>query len=86
MLSDEFVALVARRFAALSEPMRIKLLDALHVGGETSVTDLAATLGATHANVSKHLNMLFAEGIVSRRKQQTKFLYRVRPILNPYGG
>ena len=74
---DEFIELVARRFTALSEPMRIKLLDALHVGGEASVTDLAANLGATHANVSKHLNLLYAERIVSRRKEGTKFLYAV---------
>jgi ArsR family transcriptional regulator len=77
VLPDEFIELVARRFSAMSEPMRIKLLDALHVGGAASVTDLAAALGATHANVSKHLNLLYKERIVSRRKDGSKFVYAI---------
>lgn len=77
LLPDEFIELVARRFTAMSEPMRIKLLDALHVGGGASVTDLAAALGATHANVSKHLNLLYSERIVGRRKEGAKFVYSI---------
>lgn len=77
LLPDEFIELVARRFTALSEPMRIRLLDALHVGGEASVTELAASLDATHANVSKHLNLLYAERIVERRREGARFVYDI---------
>jgi DNA-binding transcriptional ArsR family regulator len=77
LLPDEFIELVARRFTAMSEPMRIRLLDALHVEGEASVTELAAALDASHANVSKHLNLLYGERIVSRRKVGVKFVYAI---------
>jgi len=77
LLPDEFIELVARRFNALSEPMRIRLLDALHVSGEASVTELAEVLGATHANVSKHLNLLYAERIVGRQKDGSRFVYSI---------
>ena len=76
-MPDEFIELVARRFSALSEPMRIRLLDALHVGGEASVTELAEAVGATHANVSKHLNLLYADRIVGRSKDGARFVYRI---------
>jgi DNA-binding transcriptional ArsR family regulator len=77
LLPDEFIELVARRFTALAEPMRIRLLDALHVGEGASVSELAAALGATHANVSKHLNVLHSERIVGRRKEGAKFVYSI---------
>jgi len=77
LLPDEFIDLVARRFTALAEPMRIKLLDALHVSGGASVSELAAALGATHANVAKHLNVLHAERIVGRRREGAKFVYTI---------
>ena len=68
---------IARRFALLSEPMRIRIIDTLRERGEASVQEIADALGATHANVSKHLNILLAAGIVDRRKSGTKAIYRV---------
>jgi DNA-binding transcriptional ArsR family regulator len=76
-LPADFAELIARRFAALAEPTRIRLLDLLTHRGELSVSELAEELGASHANVSKHLNMLYAERIVGRRKLGTRVLYRV---------
>lgn len=75
--ADEFIELIARRFATLAQPMRIKLLDALHGSGEASVGELAAILDTRHGNASKHLNVLYAEGIVGRRKDGTRLVYRV---------
>lgn len=77
LLPDEFIELVARRFTALAEPMRIKLLDALHVSGGASVSELATALGATPANVSKHLGVLHGERIVGRHKDGAKFVYSI---------
>ena len=68
--------LVARRFKALAEPMRVRILDALR-DGERSVGDLVAGLGTTQQNVSKHLATLHQEGIVTRRKEGNRVLYRI---------
>ncbi len=76
-LSDTVVELIARRFAVLAEPMRIKLLDHLRERQEASVLEIAGALGATHANVSRHLNVLHRAGIVGRRKAGTKVMYRI---------
>jgi DNA-binding transcriptional ArsR family regulator len=75
-LPDELVELIARRFRVIGEPMRIKLLDRLREG-EASVNELAAALGASQQNVSKHLTLLAEAGIVGRRKQGTHVYYRI---------
>ncbi len=76
-LSPSAAELVAQRFAVLAEPMRLRLLDSLREAGELSVRELAETLGATHGNVSRHLNLLYGEAIVGRRKEKTRVLYRI---------
>ena len=53
-LPDDLVELIARRFRALGEPMRIRLLDQLR-DGEATVGELSEALGASQQNVSKHL-------------------------------
>lgn len=76
-LTPELAALVARRFAVLSEPNRLLLINALHVRGEASVGELAEAMGASHANVSKHLNVLLGERMVARRREGARALYRI---------
>jgi DNA-binding transcriptional ArsR family regulator len=76
-LTPELATLVARRFAILGEPMRVRLLDALHERGEASVSELAEAVGAGHANVSKHLNLLLAERMVGRRRDGSRAMYRI---------
>jgi DNA-binding transcriptional ArsR family regulator len=71
----EFAETVARRFAVLGEPSRVRLLDCLVENGETSVQELSQLLELPHANVSKHLNVLYGERVVGRRKEGTKVLY-----------
>ncbi|MBK6939388.1 MAG: helix-turn-helix transcriptional regulator [Planctomycetes bacterium] len=66
-LSDAALALVARRFKALSDPSRLALLQQL-MAGERSVGDLARAVAMTHANVSRHLTLLTTEGLLARRK------------------
>ena len=75
-LPDELVELIAERFRALSEPTRIKLLDRLRAG-ETSVLGLSEAIGTTQQNVSKHLGLLHAAGIVARRKQGNYVYYSI---------
>lgn len=75
-LPDELAELIAARFKLLAEPMRIKLLDRLR-DSEASVQELAAAVGTTQQNVSKHLGALAGAGVVGRRKQGNFVYYRV---------
>jgi DNA-binding transcriptional ArsR family regulator len=76
-LSEELAGLIARRFSVLAEPMRLRLLDAIHASGEASVGELATAVGATHANVSKHLQLMLAERMVVRRREGPRAYYRI---------
>ena len=75
-LPDDLVELIAERFRALSEPVRIKLLDQLREG-EATVLELTELIGTTQQNVSKHLGVLQRSGIVARRKQGNFAYYRI---------
>ena len=75
-MSDEAMELVARRFAVLAEPMRLKLLQAL-MEEERSVGALAEMVGGTQANVSRHLQTLAEAGLVGRRKDGLMVFYSV---------
>lgn len=56
--------------------MRIKLLDRLREGDAT-VGELQESLDASQQNVSKHLGILHAAGLVSRSKQGTSVVYAI---------
>jgi len=75
-LPDELIELIAQRFRVLGEPMRIKLLDRLREG-EATVGELHEALGASQQNVSKHLGVLLAAGMVSRKKAGTSARYGI---------
>jgi DNA-binding transcriptional ArsR family regulator len=75
-LPDAVVELVAQRFRVLGEPMRIKVLDRLSEGG-ASVGELQAALGASQQNISKHLGILHAAGMVSRTKDGNRTVYEI---------
>jgi DNA-binding transcriptional ArsR family regulator len=72
----DLVELLARRFRAIGEPMRIRLLDELR-GGEATVNDLADAVEASQQNVSKHLGVLADAGVLGRRKEGTHVYYRI---------
>jgi DNA-binding transcriptional ArsR family regulator len=69
--------LVARRFAALGEPTRLLLLAALHERDEAAVGDLVESVGTSYANVSRHLSLLHREGMVERRREGARTIYRI---------
>jgi len=75
-LPEDLAELIARRFRAIAEPMRVRLLDLLR-DGQVSVNELAARLGASQQNVSKHLAVLADVGIVGRRKDGNHVYYRI---------
>lgn len=76
-LNPDAAELIARRFRALSDPTRLRILDLLRNREEASVGEITEELGASQQNVSKHLSALLAEGFVARRKRGTSALYRI---------
>ena len=66
-LPDGLIDLIAQRFRVLSDPMRIKLLDAMRSGPAT-VKELTAATGSSQQNVSKHLGVLHSAGLVARER------------------
>lgn len=75
-IPDELVELIAGRFHLLAEPTRLRLVDRLR-GREASVHALAAELGTSQQNVSKHLMLLADAGMVARRKDGNSVYYRI---------
>jgi DNA-binding transcriptional ArsR family regulator len=75
-LPQPLIELVAQRFRVLGEPMRIKLLDRLRQGDAT-VGELQEALGASQQNISKHLGILHAAGMVARTKNGTRARYSI---------
>lgn len=75
-LSDAVLELVARRFAVLAEPMRLRLIQTLFEG-EKNVTELVAATKGTQANVSRHLQTLTAAHVLRRRKEGLQVFYEI---------
>jgi len=75
-IPEELADLIARRFRALGEPLRVRALDLLR-DREVSVTALAEQLGTSQQNLSKHLAVLVDAGMVARRKDGTHVYYRI---------
>ena len=78
-LPDPLVELVAQRFRVLSEPARIKLLDALR-SGPASVGELAARTGLSQQNTSKHLGVLHTAGLLQRTRTGTTAQYAITDL------
>jgi DNA-binding transcriptional ArsR family regulator len=76
-LNENNAELIARRFRALSDPIRLRILNHLRTHEEASVGELAGALGSSQQNISKHLAALHAEGFVARRKQGTSSMHRI---------
>lgn len=74
-MEDEVLEVLARYFRALSEPLRLKILDSLREG-PMNVGQLTQLLGCSQANVSKHLAVLTEAGLVQREARGTMAWYR----------
>jgi DNA-binding transcriptional ArsR family regulator len=67
-----------RLWAALGDPMRIRLLDLLLEHGEATPSTLAAALPITRQAVSKHLALLERDGFVKAERRGREVRYAVR--------
>jgi ArsR family transcriptional regulator, cadmium/lead-responsive transcriptional repressor len=66
-------------WAAVGDPTRRRLLDALLTLGEATATTLSAQLPVTRQAVAKHLTVLGRAGLVDGRRDGREVLYTVRP-------
>ena len=70
---------LASAFAALSDPVRLRLLSLIAAEGEICACDLVEPVGKSQPTVSHHLRVLHEAGLVERDKRGTWMWYRVVP-------
>ena len=80
LLSEVQLEEVALRFRLLGEPMRLRILQAVCRQPHT-VNEIVTAVGATQANVSKHLLLLAGAGILARQKQGQHVIYGMKDPL-----
>ena len=64
-------------FRALSNPLRIRILEVLRAEGDLTVGEIQQRVGAEPSNVSQHLGVLRAHGLVTTRREGTSIWYAV---------
>jgi len=75
-LTPEALEMVAARFRAMGEPLRLRILQQLEQG-ERTVSALTASIGSTQPNVSKHLRILQDSGLVKRRQEGNSAFFSI---------
>ncbi len=80
-LSEADAVVLARGFAALADPARLRLLSLLTTAeaGEVCACDLVEPVGRSQPTVSHHLKVLFDAGLVTRDKRGIWVWYRAVP-------
>lgn len=73
---DEVFAHFARIGAAFAHPTRVEIIDVLSQG-ERAVESLAAQVAGSVATTSRHLQILAAAGLVTRRSEGNHRIYRL---------
>ena len=74
---NELVDFRAEILKALAQPTRLKIMDFLR-DGERCVCEIFPTIGEEQSNTSRHLNMMLAAGVLSRRKDGLKIYYAIK--------
>ena len=74
---DDMLEEVARRFALLGDPTRLRIVRVLHACGEGTVGEIAAAAGTSLANASQHLSRLMLGGVAGRTRDGQTVRYRI---------
>jgi DNA-binding transcriptional ArsR family regulator len=72
--SSTAVARIVQRCRALGEPTRVRILEVL-ARRPQPVSRIVQALGAGQSNVSKHLQVLFHAGLVTRKRSAGTVVY-----------
>jgi DNA-binding transcriptional ArsR family regulator len=70
---------LARVFAALGDPTRLKLVAVLCTGGALSIVELTANTNITRQAVTKHLQVLSDAGVVRDMRAGRQRLWQLDP-------
>jgi ArsR family transcriptional regulator len=79
VLSAADAELLSRQFAALADPVRLRMLSLIATapGGAVCACDLAAPVGKSQPTVSHHLKVLRDAGLVTSTRRGTNIWYGV---------
>jgi DNA-binding transcriptional ArsR family regulator len=75
-LSPEHISRITRRAHALADVTRIRIVQAL-ARTELPVGRIATALASEPSTISKHLQVLFREGLVTRRRAASTVIYAI---------
>jgi ArsR family transcriptional regulator len=78
-LTDDEATELARVFAALGDPVRLRLLSLVAAGGEVCSCDLEDPLGKSQPTVSHHTKALADAGLLTGEKRGRWMFWRVVP-------
>ncbi|RIK16364.1 MAG: transcriptional regulator [Acidobacteria bacterium] len=80
-LAADEAEVLARRFAALGDPVRLRLLSILATSGDGAVCacDLVEPVGKSQSTVSHHLKILREAGLVTSERRGTNIWYAAVP-------
>jgi len=62
---------------AIAHPVRIAIVEFLK-NGEQCVCDIAEHVGSERSNVSRHLSVMVAAGVLEHRKEGLKVIYKLK--------
>lgn len=81
LLPEADADVLAERFAALADPVRLRLVSLLAIAGSGAVCvcDLTGPVGRSQGTVSHHLKVLSKAGLVTAEKRGRNMWYSVVP-------
>src|SRR3954463_13463349 len=78
-LAEDDAAELARVFAALSDPIRLRLLSLVAAAGEVCSCDLEGPLGKSQPTISHHTKALADAGLLTGEKRGRWMMWQVVP-------
>jgi ArsR family transcriptional regulator len=78
-LDEGQAGVLSQAFAALADPVRLRLLSLVAAAPEVCACELVEPLGRSQPTVSHHLKILFEAGLLTREKRGTWVWYAVVP-------
>ena len=78
-LAESEAVELARVFAALADPVRLRLLSLVADGGEVCSCDLEIPLGKSQPTISHHTKALAEAGLLTGEKRGRWMMWRVVP-------
>jgi ArsR family transcriptional regulator len=78
-LSEADAAALARTYAAIADPVRLRLLSLITAAGEVCSCDLVAPLAKSQPTVSHHTKILAEAGLISGEKRGRWVHWSIEP-------